>query len=157
MFDFLNSADPTISEPLKGYRELAVRVEFSRPVKLAPNSSAIGSRGWGSGNGRRKNTCFTENKTLLLNLYVLRQTVLCATQGKLQLRRPFVAKPSASCMLFQKIHHRDSHVPLSVLHRTVADDQVFSTFDWFFVTDIVVHIVLDGPLWFLRKEKRSRY
>ena len=47
MFDFLNSADPTISEPGKGYREPAVRVEFSRPVKLAPNSSAIGSRGWG--------------------------------------------------------------------------------------------------------------
>ena len=31
----------------------AVRVEFSRPdVKLAFNSSAIGSRGWRSGTGR---------------------------------------------------------------------------------------------------------
>ena len=146
MFDFLNSADPTISEPGKGYREPAVRVEFSRPVKLAPNSSAIGSRGWGSGNGRRKNTCFTENKTLLLNLYVLRQTVLCATQGKLQLWRPFVSKPSASCMLFQEIHHRDSHNPLSLLHRTVADDQGFSTCQRFCLTDVVVHLVLDYPL-----------
>ena len=146
MFDFLNSADPTISEPLKGYRELAVRVEFSRPVKLAPNSSAIGSRGWGSGNGRRKNTCFTDNKTFLLNLYVLRQTVLCATQGKLQLRRPFVAKPSAIGMLFQKNYLRDVHVPLSLLHRTVADDQGFSTCERFCLTDVVVHIVLDCPL-----------
>ena len=154
---FFNSADPTISEPGTGYRELAVRVGFSRPVKLAPNAMAIGSRGWGLGTGRRKNTFFTDNKTLVLNLYVLRQTVLCTIHGKLHLRHPFLSKTSANCMLFHKVFHCFCHVLLFVLHETLAYDQAFSTCHWFFLTDLPVHPMLDCPFWFLRKEKRSRY
>ena len=92
------------------------------------------------------NTFFTDNKTLVLNLYVLRQTVICAKHGKLQLRRPFLSKQSAICMLFQKDYYCSGHVLLSVLHRTVAYDQGFSTCHRFFVTDLPVHRVLERHL-----------
>ena len=93
----------------------------------------------------------------MLDLYALRQTVLCAKHGKLQLRRPFLSKPAAICKLFQKVYHCFYRVLLSVLHRTLADDQAFSTCHWFCLTDFPVHLVLDSHLWFLWKEKRSRY
>ena len=86
------------------------------------------------------------------NSYVLRQTVLRAKHGKLHLRRPFFSKQSVICMLFQKVYHCVYHVLLSVVHRTVADDQGFFTCHWFFLTDFPVHLVLDCHLWFLWKE-----
>ena len=98
------------------------------------------------------NTFFADNKTLALSLYVLRQTVLRAKHGKLHLRRPFFSKQSVICMLFQKVCHCFCRVLLSVLHRTVADDQGFSTCHWFFLTDLPVHLLLDCHLWFLWKE-----
>ena len=70
---------------------------------------------------------FNDNKTLGLNLYVLRRTVLYAKHGKLQRKRPFLSKPSVNRMLFQKVYHCFCHVLLFELYRTVADDQGFST------------------------------